>query len=660
MTTRRQRLQGPALTREAALPDNAIIDPEARIIRASFSSEEPVLRQSFFADPWVEILGHGNDEVDLSRMLASAPVLYNHSRYDSSKRIGVVERAWLEGGRGHAQIRISKRPEVDGLWQDIQDGVLRNVSVGYRIHERKLQQEEKGAPDIYRVIRWEPMEISMVDIPADPTVGVGRSEEPTTYHITDIDDDEENAMPRNTEAQRTEPPTVGQDSQQSAHDIDQERQAAAAQARQEAMEAERTRRTDIRQVFEAFQARPNIRAVMDACLDDYAVTTDQARAQLLDALGKSVEPAGDPMARITVGESDSERFARGAEAALLARAGLGQGDAGNEFRGYTLLELARRSLSLHHVRMERYDKIEVVGRAFTHSSNDFTNLLANIANKAMLMGWDEAPETFDQWTRIGNLPDFKQSKRVDLNLFPSLSEVPEGAEYKYATLGDRGETIQLATYGRLFSITRQAVINDDLDAFTRIPNRMARAARRTVGNLVYAVLTDNAAMSDGTALFHANHANLAAAGAAPSTATFDAARTAMGTQKDPDSHAVALNISPAYAVVPKALEGSARVVVDSETEIAASQNNSRRPNSVRGMVAVIADARLDASSTTAYYFAANQNQWDTIEVAYLDGMQGPRLEQQTGWLVDGTEFKVAIDAGVSPLDFRTLYKDPGA
>ena len=131
----------------------------------------------------------------------------------------------------------------------------------------------------------------------------------------------------------------------------------------------------------------------------------------------------------------------------------------------------------------------VVAAAFTHGTSDFTNLLADVATKSMLKGYDEAEETFQSWTSVGNLPDFKAAKRVDLNTFPSLAQVEPGAEYKYATIGDRGETIQLATYGSLFSITRQAIVNDDLDVFTRLPNKMGRAAIRTVGNLVYAVLS---------------------------------------------------------------------------------------------------------------------------------------------------------------------------
>ena len=277
----------------------------------------------------------------------------------------------------------------------------------------------------------------------------------------------------------------------------------------------------------------------------------------------------------------------------------------------------------------------------------------------MLRGYEEAEETFQAWTTPGELPDFKAGSRVGLNDFPSLNEVKEGAEYKYATVGERVEPIILATYGDLFSITRQAIINDDLSAFTRIPQKMGSAAIRTVGDLVYAVLTTNGNMSDGTALFVAGHGNLIATGTAIYTSSVDAMRVLMAKQK---AGGKSLNIRMGNLLVPVALEGTAKVVRDSQFDVgatAATKANTM-PNSVAGTFEVISDARLDDNSATAWYGAANSGMHDTIEVAYLDGNQVPRLEQQNGWSVDGVEFKVSLDAGVSPLDYRTLCKNPGA
>ena len=363
---------------------------------------------------------------------------------------------------------------------------------------------------------------------------------------------------------------------------------------------------------------------------------------------------------VSTGEDATDKFIKGAENAIMARVGLGEDDAENNYRGLNLRELARESLIIHNVNARNMGVMQMVAAAFTHSSGDFPLILSNIANKAMLKGWDETEENFDRWTTPGVLSDFKSTSRVDLNSFPSLREVRAGAEYKNATMGERGESIVLLTYGELFSIDRQAIINDDLGVFSRVPRKMGRAASRTVGDLVIGVLTANAAMADGIALFHADHNNLAGTGAAPTTLTVQAGKAAMMTQTDGGNNAHALNIRPQFFLVPAALDGTARVIMASETQISSSQNNSKMPNSVAGMAEVVTEPRLDANSTTAWYLTASGQQHDTIEVAYLDGNAAPLLDQKDGWGVDGVEFKVRIDAGVKALDFRTLYKNAGA
>jgi len=421
----------------------------------------------------------------------------------------------------------------------------------------------------------------------------------------------------------------------------------------QALAGETTRRNNIKAIAKPFMARADIAALTNNALDNSATSVETFRAQLLAHMGRDAQPLGGGLV-MTI-EDENDKFRAAAVSGIMIRAGLTANDTTNEFRGYSLMELARASLARKNISTKGMDKMAVVAAAFTHGTSDFDNLLADVANKSMLKGYDEADETFQRWTSVGNLPDFKQAKRVDLNTFPALLEVAPGAEYKYATIGDRGETIQLATYGRMFSINRQAIINDDLDAFTRVPNKMGRAAIRTVGNLVYAVLTSNAAMADGTALFHADHGNLLT-GAVLSTTSVDAMDAAMAKQKDATGNT--LNIGLAYLIVPRALKGLAMQIANSEFEIGSATRNNTTPNWMRGVFDVVADARLDASSSSNWYGAANPALHDTIEVAYLDGNSAPTLEQQGGWTVDGVEFKVRIDAGVKALDHRAMAKNP--
>jgi hypothetical protein len=264
-------------------------------------------------------------------------------------------------------------------------------------------------------------------------------------------------------------------------------------------------------------------------------------------------------------------------------------------------------------------------------------------------------ETFQIWTRAGTLSDFKPSSRVGLNDIPSLREVRPGAEFKYVTVGDRGESIALATYGELLSLNRQTIINDDIGAFLRMARIMGDAAIRTVGDLVYAILTSNPNMSDGVALFHATHGNLnAAAGGALSVGSLGAQRTAMRKQKL--GKGKALNIRPEYLIVPAALETTGTKLM-ADTVLPGGSNGESNP--VGGMATVVPEARLDDTSAIQWYLAGG-SRYDTIEVAYLDGNSAPFLDQIEGWSVDGTSFKVRLDAGVAPLDYRALSKSNGS
>lgn len=396
-----------------------------------------------------------------------------------------------------------------------------------------------------------------------------------------------------------------------------------------------------------------------------AASHEAAKDALITALAS--RDAGKPGAQgaPTVTADARDKFIAGVTLALENKTGIDKGER-NEFSGRRMFEIARMSLELSGVRASYRDDYAMIGAAIAPvimagqmGSSDFVNILANVAHKAMLKGYDEAEETFAQWTSTGTLSDFKTVSRVDLGIFPSLDKVEEGAEYNYAKLSDRGVTLALATYGKMFAITRQAIINDDLNAFTKVPSKMGRAAHRTIGNLVYALLTSNPVMADGNNLFHANHKNLASgAGSAMGVASLDAGRVAMAKQQDKDANAVALNIRPALLLAPVGLQGTAHQLMASQTE--PGQNNAALANRVANMAKVITDARLDAVSATAWYLSANPASTDTIEVSYLNGVQTPTLEQREGWNVDGVEFKVRHDAGVNLLDFIGLYKSAGA
>lgn len=391
--------------------------------------------------------------------------------------------------------------------------------------------------------------------------------------------------------------------------------------------------------------------LQNQCVADPDCSVEQAKDLLLEALGKTATPS-NKTSQPHIHASNGNFVADGIRQALMARAGYENQERDNVYNGMTLREYARMALTEKGIGVSSYNPMQMVGLALTHSTSDFGNILLDVANKALLQGWDEAEETFQRWTKKGQLSDFKTVHRVGMGGFPALRQVREGAEYKYVTTGDKGETIALATYGEIFSITRQAIINDDLNQLTDVPMKMGRAAKGTIGDLVYAVLTKNPKLSDGKALFHADHKNLSTG--AISVSSLDDARKLMRLQKEGER---SLNIRPAFMLVPVALETLANQTIKSAS-VKGADINAGIVNPIQNFAEVIAEARLDDADAKAWYLAAAQGT-DTIEVAYLNGVDTPYIDQQEGFTTDGIATKVRIDAGVAPLDYRGMTKSSG-
>ena len=419
--------------------------------------------------------------------------------------------------------------------------------------------------------------------------------------------------------------------------------------RAQVLAEQKARVSGINELFGMFGGR--YQTLQASCLSDPECSLEQAREKLLNEMGKEFSPSNkNTPAHIYAGNGNF--VGDGIRQALMARAGFAEREQDNVYNGMTLREYARMSLTERGIGVSGYNPMQMVGAAFTHSTSDFGNILLDVANKAILQGWEEAPETYEQWTRKGQLSDFKIAHRVGMGGFSSLRQVREGAEYKYVTTGDKQATIALATYGELFSITRQAIINDDLNMLTDVPMKLGRAAKSTIADLVYAILTSNPKIStDNVSLFDkAKHANVLES-AAMDVASLDKARQLMRVQKEGERH---LNIRPAFVLVPTAMESVANQVIRSAS-VKGADVNAGIINPVKDFATVIAEPRLDDSSQTTFYLAASKGS-DTIEVAYLNGVDTPYIDQMEGFSVDGVTTKVRIDAGVAPVDHRGLVK----
>jgi len=378
---------------------------------------------------------------------------------------------------------------------------------------------------------------------------------------------------------------------------------------------------------------------------------------------------------VTVGEDPFIHTREGIENALLHKAhpwtkdangrevGFKLSDKGREYRGLNLIRLAERYLIKQGIRTEGLSPMEVAGialgltsRSGMHTTSDFSLLLADVAGKTLRAAYNEAPQTFGPITRAATARDFKPMKRNQLGEAPQLQLVLEHGEIPAGTIGEAKEQYSLATYAVRFAITRQALINDDLDAFSRLPLMFGRQARNKESDLVWAQITDNPNMGDGVALFHANHGNLAGSGGAIDVTTISAGRSAMRVQEGVDG-ATKLNIIPRYLIVPAAKE----TVADQFVSVNLLASQASNVNPFAGRLTVIAEPRLDAVSTSAWYLsAAIADGQDVLELAMLEGQDGPLVEQEVGFIVDGIQMKVRHDVGAKVIDWRGLYKNAGA
>jgi hypothetical protein len=424
---------------------------------------------------------------------------------------------------------------------------------------------------------------------------------------------------------------------------------------QDAMEAERARIAGIQDAARKLGVGEDV----TSDLVRRGVSLDAARGALIDAAAQN-DRAVETRPHIRMGgQCEVETRRAAVEAALLHRHDPSRFEmtaAARDWRGLSLIEMARDILASEGVRVRGLSRDELATRAL-HSTSDFPLILSNVTNKTLRAAYDTAPRTFAPIARRTTVADFRDVHRLQLGEAPQLEKVNESGEFKRGTLGEAQEKYRIETFGKVIGITRQVLINDDLDAFTRVPALFGTAAATLESDVVWGVITANAAMADGKALFHAGHNNLAAAGVKLDVAGLAKARTAMSLQKGLDGKTV-LNIRPAFLVVPTSLELEAEQLL--AQNIVPAKSADVVPGSLRSLT-VISEPRLDhgAGAAVPWYLLASPAAIDTIEYAYLEGQEGVAMETRMGFDVDGMEIRARLDFGAKAIDWRGLYKNPG-
>ena len=677
----------PALRRMAELAPNSA-DTDARTVEVIWSAGARVRRSTLFGEPYDEELSLDPDHVRLDRLNAGAPFLKVHEIDTLDAVIGSVlpGSARIENGRGIAQVRISERADVEPIWRDIQAGHIRAVSIGYQVHRFEVSKPE-AARELWRAVDWTPFEVSAVPVGADPAAGF-RAQSPLhdcVLHRRDVPYTQTGAItmteksnapaaaanetPSDTVATEdttmTEPKPAPPDPKSAAVETRTQPKpqkpdvAPAPDTEAVATRAREIERDRVSTIYD-LAGRLNLERSFAEDLVKRGTDVDEARRVILDQVAaKSEETRTFSQVSIPLGGRDEQVTRRDAVAnALLHRYSptlFQLEDAARQYRGMTLMELARESLGNAGVNTRGLSRDEVATRAL-HSTSDYPEILSAVTNKTLRQAYEAYPRTFMLFCRQVLATDFKAMHRVQLGEAPQLLEVSESGEFKRGTLGESKESYKVKTYGRVVAITRQTLINDDLDAFTRIPAMYGNSIAQLESDVVWGIITANPAMADGNALFHNSHKNLAGTGAALDVTSVGAARAAMAKQTGLDKKTV-LNVRPAFLIVPASLELRAEQLVAQNLVPAAT--SSVVPQSIRTL-SPISEPRLDAASETAWYLAASPNQIDTIEYAYLEGQQGAYIETRNGFDVDGVEIKCRLDFGAKAIDWRGLYKNPGA
>ncbi len=401
------------------------------------------------------------------------------------------------------------------------------------------------------------------------------------------------------------------------------------------------------------------------------LTVEQAAQRIVDEVAnlasKLPEQRGHHSASITRDQRQTMR--ENMTAALLYRYKPREfaelGDKGRQYAGLSIAEMARTYLEAAGVNTAGMNKNTVAQVALRgtataeflsgfHTTSDFPNILLDATNKTLRKGYQSAAPTFKAFMRQRTATDFKTLNSIQISDAPVLLPLNEHGEYRRVSVSDSKESYALGTYGWMLAISRKVIINDDLDALTKIPFQIGQAAARTESNIAWGIITANAALADSVALFHSTHKNLITTNAL-NNANLGKAKAAMRKQTAPKGDK--LSLVPEFIIVPADLEHTTLQLLN-PSQLYANASTSVVPDWIKNLKPIV-ESRLDdvaSIGATTWYLATNPENVDTVEFCYLEGEEGVYIEPQVGWNVDGMEIKARIDFAAKAIDYRGMVR----
>lgn len=612
---------------------------ENRTVEMSFASETPCL--DWWGDK--EILRCNDEAMNTERFAGGVmPILFNHKR---DAVIGKPTRIWTESGRAYAEIQFAQTEEAEKIMGLVKDGFIRGVSVGYRVNEwTVVEKGQKSADGIegpaWIASRWEVFEASIVTVPADASVGVGRS--------LPFPDDFENIVPERSSGELR----GGEKMPVKENQTEEVRGAATVGAaavnedeiRAAAQKKERQRCADINELCDKFDIESEQRSKW---IND-GTNVETVNREMLEVISK--RNAARASVKLEMGVAEEDKLRAAYRDALALRAGLAiakPADGAEKMRGMSQRDIARDILMRSGEKdVMHMNSDELFARAMTSST--YSDLLNATVRLSMSQGYTEVDTTFEAWTVEGTLSDFKTAYRYKLGGAQEPELIPENGEFTRAKLDKEKTAVQLGTDGIAWDYTRQLFINDDLDILAKFPYRFAAAFKRKINRLAYTALA-------GITYSSAN-GNLAAKAGAPSTETLSAARQLLRKQKD-FSKKYSLNLNAKYLIIPSTYETTAEQLLRSLADPAGA--HSGVANVFRNSLDIVVDTALDDINADAWYIAAAKNQVEGIEISYLNGNKTPILESKDSFDTLARSFRMYLDFGIAALDYRGFVKNAG-
>ncbi len=666
----------PSLSLRASMQPGSV-NEEARTVEVVWTTGAKVLRTDWDGQ-FYEELSLDPKHVRLDRLNNGAPFLANHDSYRLDSVVGVVVpgSARLQGSEGRATIRFARAEddaEADKIFRKVRDGIIQNISVGYRIH--KMEKVEGGEAKVptFRATDWQPFEISAVPMGADDGAGFRSFLEPR-------------GTPQ-TESNTMTPEEIAAAKAAADKKIADEQRAVELKAAADvAVAAERTRVAGVQHVVKSLGLGEDFakRAV------DGNMSLDAVRAAAVDELAKrTAESPTDNKVHVEITDDNQDKFVRGVSAAMFERSGTSQliedakakvekkgdkktfalvsTDAG-EFRGMGFEAAARACLSRRGVAHSHiYDRARVIAMALAQraygGTSDFAVLLENVMYKQLRAAYAIQPSTWERWCGTDEVADFRDSHRFGLGSFGTLDLKPENAEYKAKAIPDGAKkTIQTQTYGNKIGLSREMLINDDMGAMANVATAFGESAGKSIENACYAMINDNSGLGpywDGTSVTGATpffdntaYANVST-GAALSAAALDLDRQKMRQQLDLSGNDY-LDLVPSIILVNPALEGALKILNSDSYDPA---QTGQKSNIAKGMFSDIVTSPRLGTGTKRYLFTASK---EAFKVVFLAGQgRGPVMDTKEGFNTDGIEWKARIEFKVCPFDEKQAVYNAG-